>query len=116
MKTPTGLAPAPEHRRAHDTVYGGLNRGLIDIGRLRRSLAVVSLPRAAPGRLVLAMDVSHWLRPDAATSDESGRSHRVNVGLRTVSLGGRRRAASRDCCARPRRRTRTSAARSRRPR
>ncbi|MGW3926444.1 NF041680 family putative transposase, partial [Streptomyces sp. NPDC005093] len=35
-----------------------------------RALAGLPLPRAADGRIVLAVDVSHWLRPDAPTSDE----------------------------------------------
>ena len=47
-----------------------MNHGRVDIGRLRRSLAGLPLPRAADGRLVLAADVSNWLRPDAATSPE----------------------------------------------
>ena len=38
------------------------------ITRLRRSLAGLPLPRAADGRLMLAVDVSSWLRPGAATS------------------------------------------------
>ena len=44
---------------------GGLNRGRIDTGRLRTVLAGLSLPRFAGGRLVLAVDVSPWLRSDA---------------------------------------------------
>ena len=45
-----------------------MNNGRISIGRLRRALAGLPLPRAADGRLVLAADVSSWLRPGAATS------------------------------------------------
>ncbi|MET9959561.1 transposase [Streptomyces sp. NPDC006326] len=52
------LAFAPEHRRGHGALYGGLNQGRIDIGRLRRALVGSPLPRAADGRLVLALDVS----------------------------------------------------------
>jgi hypothetical protein len=37
------------------------------VARLRRALASLPLPRAADGRLVLAVDVLPWLRPDAAT-------------------------------------------------
>ena len=37
-------------------------------GRLRRTLAGLSLPRDESGRLTVAVDVSPWLRPDAATS------------------------------------------------
>ena len=47
-----------------------MNRGRIDIGRLRRVVAGLPLPRAADGRLVLAADVSNWLRPGAATSPD----------------------------------------------
>ncbi|MGC0334853.1 hypothetical protein RKD23_007843 [Streptomyces sp. SAI-170] len=61
------LALAPEHRRGHRALYGGLNQGRIDVARLRRALVGVPLPRAAVGRLVLAVDVSLWLRPDANT-------------------------------------------------
>ena len=47
-----------------------MNHGRIDIARLRRSLAGLPIPRAADGRLVLAADVSNWLRPGAATSPD----------------------------------------------
>src|SRR5919109_1037397 len=60
-----GLSLAPEHRRGHGALYDAVNRGRIDIGRLRRSLAGLPLPRAADGRLVLAADVSNWLRAGA---------------------------------------------------
>ena len=65
-----GLSLAPEHRRGHGALYDAVNHGRVDIGRLRRSLAGLGLPRAADGRLVLAADVSNWLRPGAATSPE----------------------------------------------
>ncbi len=38
-------------------------------GRAAR-LASLPLPKAADGRIVLAVDVSHWLRPDAPTSGD----------------------------------------------
>ena len=63
-----GLSLAAEHRRGHGALYDAVNHGRVDIGRLRRSLAGLALPRAADGRLVLAADVSNWLRPGAATS------------------------------------------------
>ena len=69
-RTLAGLSLAPEHRRGHGALYDAVNHGRIDIGRLRRSLAGLPLPRAADGRLVLAADVSNWLRPGAATSPE----------------------------------------------
>jgi hypothetical protein len=65
-----GLSLAAEHRRGHGALYDAVSHGRVDIGRLRRSLAGLGLPRAADGRLVLAADVSSWLRPGAATSPE----------------------------------------------
>ncbi|WUN22196.1 transposase [Streptomyces sp. NBC_00316] len=44
--------------------------GRVDVARLRRALATVPLPRAADGRLVLAADLTCWLRPSAHTSSQ----------------------------------------------
>ena len=63
-----GLSLVAEHRRGHGALYDAVNRGRVEIARLRRSLAALPLPRAADGRLMLAGDVSNWLRPGAATS------------------------------------------------
>jgi DDE superfamily endonuclease len=68
VKTLVDLSLAPEHRRGHGAMYDALNCGGIDVGRLRWALAAMSLPRAADGRIVLAVDVSPWLRSDAPTS------------------------------------------------
>ena len=68
VRTLAGLSLAAEHRRGHGALYDAVNHGRIDIGRLRRSLAGLPLPRAADGRLMLAADVSNWLRPGAPTS------------------------------------------------
>jgi len=70
VRTLAGLSLAAEHRRGHGALYDAVNHGRIDIGRLRRALAGLALPRAADGRLMLAADVSNWLRPGAATSPE----------------------------------------------
>jgi hypothetical protein len=70
VRSLAGLSLAPEHRRGHGALYDAVNHGAISIGRLRRSLAGLPLPRAADGRLMLAVDVSNWLRPGAATSPE----------------------------------------------
>ncbi len=70
VKTLAGLSLAPEHRRGHGALYDAVNHGRIGIARLRRPLAGLPLPRAADGRLILAADVSNWLRPGAATSPE----------------------------------------------
>jgi hypothetical protein len=47
-------------------LYDAVNAGRIDVERLRVALTELPLPRFADGRLVLAVDVSPWLRPDAA--------------------------------------------------
>ncbi|MCX5417786.1 transposase [Streptomyces sp. NBC_00059] len=51
--------------------------------RLRRALAGLPLPRAADGRIVLAVDVSNWLSPDAATSDDRLLCHVCGRGDRS---------------------------------
>ncbi len=68
VRTLAGLSLASEHRRGHGALYDAVNHGRIGIGRLRRALAGLPLPRTADGRLVLAADVTSWLRPGAATS------------------------------------------------
>ncbi|MGW1803042.1 transposase, partial [Streptomyces sp. NPDC001984] len=80
VRTLVDLALAPEHRRGHGGLYGGLNKGHVDIGRLRRTLAGLPLPKAADGRLVLAVDVSPWLRPDAATCPDRSFCHTYGRG------------------------------------
>src|SRR5437867_4051154 len=62
------LSLVGEHRRGHGSLYAALDRGRLDVGRLRWALSAVSLPRAADERLVLAVDVTCWLRPEAHTS------------------------------------------------
>ena len=70
VRTLAGLSLAPEHRRGHGALYDAVSHGRVDIARLRRSLAGLPLPRAADGRLMLAADISNWLRPGAATSPD----------------------------------------------
>jgi hypothetical protein len=62
------LSLVGEHRRGHGSLYAALARGRLDVRRLRWALSAVPLPRAADGRLVLAVDVTCWLRPEAHTS------------------------------------------------
>lgn len=64
------LSLTPEHRRGHGALYDALACGRIEVGRLRRALAGLPLPRDESGRITLAVDVSPWLRPDAPTSDD----------------------------------------------
>ncbi|MER6539276.1 transposase [Streptomyces sp900105755] len=87
MRTLVDLALTPEHRRGHGALYGGLNHGRIDLVRPRRALVEVSLPRAADGRLVLAVDVSPWLRPDANTCATRAFCHTFGRGEGQASDG-----------------------------
>jgi hypothetical protein len=64
------LVLAPEHRRGHGALYDGLNNGRIDVERLRRTVADLPVPRTADGRIMLAVDISPWLRSDAQTSPD----------------------------------------------
>ncbi|MGP4017465.1 NF041680 family putative transposase [Saccharopolyspora sp. 5N708] len=69
----TGLAElslTAQHRRGHGALYDAVNHGRIEVDRLRRALAGLPVPRAADGRIVLAVDVSPWLRPDAPCSPD----------------------------------------------
>nr|WP_223243597.1 NF041680 family putative transposase [Streptomyces sp. CBMA123] len=68
VTSPVDLTLVAEHRRGHGALYDALNRGRLDVVRLRRTLAALSQPKAADDRLVLAVDVSNWLRPDAECS------------------------------------------------
>ncbi|MCY0927947.1 transposase [Streptomyces sp. H27-H1] len=81
VRTLVDLALAPEHRRGHGALYSGINQGRIDVARFRRALAAAPLPRASDGRLVLAVDVSSWLRPGAATSSDRSFRHTFGRGL-----------------------------------
>src|SRR3954453_17675751 len=62
-----GLCLAPEHRRGHGALYDALTSGEVHADRLRAELAALPVPRMFGGRIVLALDVSPWLRPDAPT-------------------------------------------------
>jgi DDE superfamily endonuclease len=80
VRSLVGLSLAPEHRRGHGALYDAVNCGRIDFARLRTALAGLSLPRAADGRLVLAVDVSPWLRPDGATCPDRSFCHTYGRG------------------------------------
>ena len=72
------LSLVGEHRRGHGGLYGALATGRVDVARPRRALATV--PRAADGRLVLAADITCWLRPDAHTSPQRILCHTYGRG------------------------------------
>lgn len=73
------LSLEPEHRRGHGSAYAALTQGRIDTAHLRWSLALLPLPRFH-GRIVLAADVSPWLRPDAWTSPDRSWCHTYGRG------------------------------------
>jgi hypothetical protein len=70
-----GLSLVVEHRRGHGALYDAVNAGVVEVGRLRRAVAGLPLPRDRAGRIVLAADVSAWLRPDAATAPDRSFCH-----------------------------------------
>jgi hypothetical protein len=81
-----GLSLAAEHRRGHGALYDAVNAGRVDVQRLRRELAGLPLPRDEQGRLLLAADVSHWLRPDAATAPDRSFCHVHGRGRNAAQL------------------------------
>lgn len=70
VKALVELSLAAEHRRGHGGMYAALNLGDLEPERLRRAVVSVPLPTRRDGRITLAVDVSNWLRPDAATSPD----------------------------------------------
>ncbi|MCX4736624.1 transposase [Streptomyces sp. NBC_01363] len=58
VKTLVDPSLAPERRRGHGALYGALNHGRLDVVRLRRTLSGLPLPRAADGRIMLALTAS----------------------------------------------------------
>jgi hypothetical protein len=74
------LSLVAEHRRGHGASYDAVANGRMEIGRLRRALTGVAVPRAADGRISLAADVTSWLRPQAHTSPERMLCHTYGRG------------------------------------
>ncbi len=74
------LSLATEHRRGHGSLYDSINHGRLDIARFRNVVARQSIPRCEDGRIALAIDISHWLRPDANTSPERLFCHTTGRG------------------------------------
>lgn len=77
------LSLSGEHRRGHGSLYAGLNRGRVQIDRLRTAVAALGVPRAADGRIVLAVDVTCWLRPEAHTCPDRVLCHTYGRGKDT---------------------------------
>jgi SAM-dependent methyltransferase len=81
------LSLVGEHRRGHGALYDALASGRMDVDRLRTALTTMPLPRASDGRLVLAVDITCWLRPLAHTSPQRilchtyGRAKDAHLGV-----------------------------------
>ncbi|MGW1742036.1 transposase [Nocardia sp. NPDC001965] len=60
-----------------------MDRGRIDIARRR---ALVPLPRAADGRLLLAVDITSWLRPEAHTCPQRILCHTCGRAKNTAHM------------------------------
>ncbi|MGW0538721.1 NF041680 family putative transposase [Streptomyces sp. NPDC003032] len=82
-RAPVELSLLAEHQRGYGSLYGALNHGRLDENAVRDLLVALPLPRF-DGRIVLTVDVSPWLRSDAACSPERlfclvhGRNGRVS--------------------------------------
>jgi hypothetical protein len=61
-------------------LYGALACGRLDVDRLRTAVTAMPVPRAADGQLVLAVDATCCLRPDAHTSPERILCHTYGRG------------------------------------
>lgn len=82
------LSLVGEHRRGHGGLYDALAAGRVDFARMRRAVAAVPLPRAAGGRLVLAADITCWLRPSAPTSPQRILCHTYGRGKDHIPVPG----------------------------
>jgi len=86
VRTLVELSLAAEHRRGHGALYDAINCGRVDFARLRRTLGGLTIPCDRDGRIVLAVDVSAWLRPDAPTSPQRGFCHVYGRGKNQAQL------------------------------
>ena len=80
------LCLEPECRRGHGAVYDALNCGEVRIARLRRALSGLPLRAWPDGRIRLAVDVSNWLRPDAAASPGRSFCHCYGRGKSSAQM------------------------------
>ncbi|WP_427019166.1 NF041680 family putative transposase (plasmid) [Pseudarthrobacter sp. P1] len=66
------LSLEPEHHRGYGALFDAVNSGRINLEALNARSTAIGVPRmpepTGRARIVLAVDVSNWLRPDAAAS------------------------------------------------
>ena len=80
------LSLEPECRRGHGGVYDAVNAGQVQIARLRWAVTALPLPAWPDGRIRLAVDVSSWLRPDAACSPGRSFCHCYGRGNNSAQM------------------------------
>ncbi|WP_454856374.1 NF041680 family putative transposase [Promicromonospora soli] len=84
------LSLTEEFSRGHGALYDGLNAGRVDPGRLGDLVAGLAVPTICGpegrDRVVLAVDVSNWLRPDAATSPDRSFCHVYGRGRSAAQI------------------------------
>ena len=85
VRSPVELTLAAEHRRGYGGMYKALNNGKLDVASFQAILAGLPLPRVG-GRIVLAVDVSPWLRPDAPTSPDRSFCHTHGRGKNKAQM------------------------------
>ena len=86
VRTLVELSLAAENRRGRGALYDAISCGSVDFTRLRRALGGLTIPCDRGGRIVLAVDVSAWLRPDAPTSPQRGFCHVYGRGKNHAQL------------------------------
>lgn len=74
------LSLEPEHHRGYGALYDAINHGHLDTEKFKSritALPVPTFPRKEDGQqqIVLAVDVSNWLRPDANCTPERSFCH-----------------------------------------
>ena len=73
------LSLEPEHHRGYGALFDAINEGDLNLDRLRKLIASIPVPKIPDpsGRehIVLAVDVSNWLRSDAACSPQRAFCH-----------------------------------------
>lgn len=73
------LSLEPGHHRGYGALYDAINEGELDVDRLKEHIGSVPVPKipdpTGRAQIVLAVDVSNWLRPDARCSPERAFCH-----------------------------------------
>jgi hypothetical protein len=83
VRTLAELSLAPEHRRGHGALCGGLNRGRLDVARLRMALVGLPLPgRRRAGWFWRSMSATGCARMRIPARTGCSATHTVGAGAR----------------------------------